>query len=183
MERKRRKLNLTIREETYEKARRAAEAADTSISRYVEGLILGVPYGRHLTPATPSVQQSKGQPGSGRPHRKFEPPTFQDVVEFATENAIKITSAEKFYHHFASQSWSAGKKKLWDWKERLQEWSVEDEMRAAQRREDNIQRAALAQKKKNGFLNFESSGTDWNAVAQTIADAQEAEDALRSDYY
>lgn len=172
MERKRIKINITVRPETYELAKKAAEAADTSVSRYIEGLIIGIPYGRQQS-AT-AVQPS--EKSTGRPHKKFEPPTLQDVITFAASSSVDVKAAEKFYHHYSAQAWNVGKKKLWDWRERLLAWSVEDEQRAAQRREDNLQRAEQAEKRKGmGFLNFTASGADWDEASLEIMGVQEKE--------
>ena len=59
----------------------------------------------------------------------FVPPTLDEVIAFAREIGYPEHKAEKFFRYYSANGWKAGKKRLTNWQEKLQEWKSEDEAR------------------------------------------------------
>lgn len=64
-----------------------------------------------------------------REKERGTPPTLSDVKNYCTEKGLTI-SAEKFFTHYQSTGWKAGKNPITDWKAKANEWASEDKERA-----------------------------------------------------
>lgn len=88
---------------------------------------------------------------------RFTPPTPTEVQAYVAEKGYVI-DAFKFCDFYESKGWYVGKNKMKDWKAAVRNWA------RSQRQEST----ANGSKSTNRFNNFESSGTDWDAVADMI---------------
>ena len=83
--------------------------------------------------------------------KKFIPPTPDDVRKYIAENGYSV-DADKFVDFYESKGWMVGKNKMKDWKAAVRTWA----------------RGGKTAKSTNKFNNFQSSGTDWDAVADQL---------------
>ena len=87
----------------------------------------------------------------------FVPPTVEEVRAYIAEKGYSV-DAERFVDFYESKGWMVGKNKMKDWKASVRTW-------ARSRREERTA-------KGNGFNNFESSGADWDSIADQIMEAE-----------
>ena len=57
----------------------------------------------------------------------FVPPTLEEVIAFARSVGYPQHKAEKFFRYYSGTDWKAGKHRLTNWQEKLQEWKTEDD--------------------------------------------------------
>ena len=53
---------------------------------------------------------------------KHTPPTQNEIIDFFKENNWSKEEADKFFFHYQSTDWHAGKSKILDWKASAQKW-------------------------------------------------------------
>lgn len=94
---------------------------------------------------------------------RFTPPTPDEVRAYVAEKGYAI-DAFKFCDFYESKGWFVGKNKMKDWKAAVRNWA------RSQRQEST----ANGSNSTNRFNNFESSGTDWDVVADMIMENDES---------
>ncbi len=57
----------------------------------------------------------------GVKRKAFTPPTLEQVEKFCKENNLRV-NAQKFFYHYESNGWMAGKVKMKSWEATLQKW-------------------------------------------------------------
>lgn len=92
---------------------------------------------------------------------RFTPPTPAEVQAYVAEKGYTI-DAFKFCDFYESKGWFVGKNKMKDWKAAVRNWA------RSQRQEST----ANGSRSTNRFNNFEPTGTDWDAVADRIMEAE-----------
>lgn len=92
---------------------------------------------------------------------RFTPPTPTEVQAYVAEKGYTI-DAFKFCDFYESKGWFVGKNKMKDWKAAVRNWA------RSQRQEST----ANGSRSTNRFNNFEPTGTDWDAVADRIMEAE-----------
>ena len=92
---------------------------------------------------------------------RFTPPTPTEVQAYVAEKGYTI-DAFKFCDFYESKGWFVGKNKMKDWKAAVRNWA----------RSQRLESTANGSRSTNRFNNFEPTGTDWDAVADRIMEAE-----------
>jgi DNA-binding transcriptional regulator YhcF (GntR family) len=58
----------------------------------------------------------------GVKRKAFTPPTLEQVEQFCKENNLRV-NAQKFFYHYESNGWMAGRVKMKPWEATLQKWN------------------------------------------------------------
>lgn len=58
----------------------------------------------------------------GVKRKAFTPPTLEQVEQFCKENNLRV-NAQKFFYHYESNGWMAGRVKMKSWEATLQKWN------------------------------------------------------------
>ena len=66
-----------------------------------------------------------------RRSKPFEPPTIEQVTEYASSRGESI-DAERFCDFYASKGWMVGKNKMKDWKAAVRNWAKNERNRRKQ---------------------------------------------------
>lgn len=69
--------------------------------------------------------------------KAFEPPTEDDVSQFAAEAGINAQTARAAYLHYAAVAWMKGNRRIADWQAAIRAWALRDDTSADQRRSNN----------------------------------------------
>lgn len=72
-----------------------------------------------------SVGSSEEQPKrtqKGVKRKAFTPPTLEQVEQFCKDNNLRV-NAQKFFYHYESNGWMAGRVKMKSWEATLQKWN------------------------------------------------------------
>lgn len=68
----------------------------------------------------------------------FVPPTLEEVIAFARSVGYPQHKAEKFFRYYSGTDWKAGKKRLTNWQEKLQEWKTEDDAQGSTKAHNSV---------------------------------------------
>ena len=101
------------------------------------------------------TKQKEVKEESTKVKKIFIPPTSDDVRKYILEKGYNV-DADKFVDFYESKGWMVGKNKMKDWKASVRTWA-------------RSQRPGTT---TNKFNNFTPSGTDWDAVADKVMDAE-----------
>ena len=93
---------------------------------------------------------------------RFTPPTPDEVRAYVAEKGYAI-DAFKFCDFYESKGWFVGKNKMKDWKAAVRNWA----------RSQRQGSTANGSNSTNRVNNFETSGTDWDAVADMIMEGDQ----------
>lgn len=68
----------------------------------------------------------------------FVPPTLEEVIAFARSVGYPQHKAEKFFRYYSGTDWKAGKHRLTNWQEKLQEWKTEDDAQGSTKAHNSV---------------------------------------------
>lgn len=86
--------------------------------------------------------------------KKFQPPTVQQVKDYALANGLSL-DADRFCDFYGSKDWMVGKNKMKDWQAAVRNWC---------RNKDK----PLARQPSGKFANFEQRSYDYDALGALL---------------
>ena len=84
-------------------------------------------------PITPIIEFEEVKPTNPK-RTKFVPPTIEDVVLYAAEQALEM-DVEGFFYYYESQGWHVGRNPMKDWKSAMKRWAREDAKKQTQQKQ------------------------------------------------
>ena len=63
--------------------------------------------------------------------KRFEPPTFEEVTEHASQIGMSVSEAQKFWYYYDANGWKVGKSPMQKWKSALAGWNLRVKERIA----------------------------------------------------
>lgn len=99
--------------------------------------------------------ESKEQPKTKAPSKRFTPPTLDEAASYFRERGCPLESeVEKFMDFYESKGWMVGKNKMKDWKAAIRNWMKDKSYKVSQPPKLSPN-AALKQKMVNFNYDFE----------------------------
>lgn len=66
--------------------------------------------------------KESGVDDEAKAHKRFCPPTIEEVKAYVLESGYKDVDAERFFDFYASKGWFVGKNKMKDWRAAVRNW-------------------------------------------------------------